>query len=98
MRKALNLLKTLQPDVITAEFIYSPMDSARISNLESLFAALQFKQRLPQLLVFIEKEELHHPAKLDSGDLNLTTPLCHPIDADVLEQQLATYAMSDSQA
>ena len=60
MRKALGLLKQHKPDVITAEFIYNPMYSARISNLESLFATLQSRQLNPQLLVFIEKEQLHH--------------------------------------
>jgi len=65
MRKALALIKQHRPEVITAEFIYSPMYSARISNLESLFAALQSQQLMPQLIVFVEPEIFHHLDKLE---------------------------------
>ncbi|MDH5444197.1 MAG: hypothetical protein OEY52_01495 [Gammaproteobacteria bacterium] len=65
MRKALNLLKQHQPDVIITEFIYSPMYSARISNLESLLATLQGKAMLPKLVLLSEQEVQHHIQKLD---------------------------------
>ena len=65
MRKALNLLKQHQPDVIIAEFNYSPMYSARISNLESLLAVLQGKAMLPKLVILSEQEVRHHIKKLD---------------------------------
>lgn len=71
MRKALSMIKQHKPDVITAEFIYSPMYSARISNLESLFAALQSQRLKPQILIFTEREKQHHLDKLDKIDLDL---------------------------
>lgn len=83
MRKALGLLKQHKPDVITAEFIYSPMYSARISNLESLFAALQSQQLSPQLFIFIDKEELHHLHKLEMQHY-VSHTLTYPIYAEKL--------------
>lgn len=83
MRKALGLVKEYMPDVITAEFIYSPMYSARISNLESLFAALQRQELNPQLLVFIDAENLHHLEKLESGRTR-----CRKITYPVTEEKI----------
>lgn len=84
MRKALALLKQNKPDVITAEFIYSPMYSARISNLESLFAVLQSRSVKPQLLIFIDKGELHHLQKLTPGNYT-DNILTYPITAEKLK-------------
>lgn len=81
MRKALGLLKQHTPDIITAEFIYSPMYSARISNLESLLAALQSRQPRPELLIFIEKEELHHLQKLDAKQY-ISHIVTHPVSQE----------------
>jgi len=83
MRKALGLIKQLKPDVITAEFIYSPMYSARISNLESLFAALQSQQINPQLIIFIDKEELHHLKKLEMQHY-ISNELTYPVNEEKL--------------
>jgi hypothetical protein len=88
MRKGLGLLKTLKPDVITAEFIYSPMYSARISNLESLFASLQRQDLQPNLLIFIEKDQLHHLQKLEAGELNIST-CCYPVTQNDINQLLS---------
>ena len=87
MRKALGLLKQHKPDVITAEFIYSPMYSARISNLESLFAALQGRQLSPQLIVFINKEEQHHLAKLEMRYF-ISQEITYPINEEKLSNCL----------
>lgn len=89
MRKALGLLKQHQPDIITAEFIYSPMYSARISNLESLFALIQRRTPKPLLLIFVEKEQLHHLKKLESAtaDLNMEI-ITHPITINKLSLAL----------
>lgn len=83
MRKALNLIKQHKPDVITAEFIYSPMYSARISNIESLFAMMQSHQLDARLIVFVEKEDLHHLDSLEMQDL-ISEQLTYPIDINKL--------------
>ena len=89
MRKALGLLKQHQPDIITAEFIYSPMYSARISNLESLFALIQRRTPKPLLLIFVEMEQLHHLKKLEyaTADLNMEI-ITHPITINKLSLAL----------
>ena len=58
VRKALGLLKTLQPDVVVAEFNYQSDFRDRTSSLESLLAVVQ---RSPQtrVIVFYEKEYEH---------------------------------------
>ena len=88
MRKALSLLKQHQPDVITAEFIYSPMYSARISNLESLLATLQGKSFNPKLVVFVEPEVQHHIDKLDI-DRYEPVVISYPITQDKLQEHLS---------
>lgn len=94
MRKALNILKQLEPDVITAEFIYSPMYSARISNLESLFATLQNRQLNPQLVIYAEAEQRHHLDKLETEHLNLQT-ITYPIEAKQISHCLCDIAITD---
>ena len=79
MRKAITLLKNHRPDVITAEFIYSPMYSARISNLESLFASLQSHQLTPQLIIFVVHEIQHHMDRLETGIFDIQR-LIYPIN------------------
>lgn len=94
MRKALSLLKQHKPDIITAEFIYNPMYSARISNLESLFATLQSQQLNPQLLIFIDKEEQHHLDKLDKAHLDIIT-LTYPVLEDAISECLSTASVHE---
>lgn len=87
MRKGLGLLKQHRPDVIVAEFIYSPMYSARISNLESLFAALQNLQITPQLLVLIDKEDVHHLEKLELRNY-ISQEITYPVTKEKLTTAL----------
>ena len=93
MRKALGLLKQHTPDVITAEFIYSPMYSARISNLESLFAALQSQQINPLLCIFVDREQVHHLNKLamyHSEFRKITYPITSDKLVNFLREQMTT--------
>ena len=83
MRKALNLIKQHKPDVITAEFIYSPMYGTRISNLESLFAVIQSRLLDTRLIVFIDRENLHHLDSLEMQHL-ISQQLTYPIDVKKL--------------
>ena len=50
VRRALGLLKTLQPDVVVAEFNYQSDFRDRTSSLESLLAVVQ---RSPQTRVIV---------------------------------------------
>lgn len=93
MRKALAILKHDKPDVITAEFIYSPMYSARISNLESLFAALQSRQLKPHLFIFIDQHEVHHLDKLEMR-YYISQKITYPISEDKLLNCLNEQALT----
>jgi hypothetical protein len=86
VRRALGLLKTLQPDVVVAEFNYQSDFRDRTSSLESLLAVIQ---RHPQtrLIVFYEKEHEHQLDKLRAR-FPLHATLAYPITREMLEQCL----------
>ncbi len=86
VRKALSLLKKIQPDVIVAEFNFQSDFRDRTSSLESLLAVLQ---RLPKtkVIVFYENEHAHQLAKL-TGRFPIHEALLFPIDPGKLEQSL----------
>ena len=81
MRKGLSMLKNCEPEVITAEFIYSPMYSARISNLESLLAILERKTFIPKLIIFSEPEVQHQIQRLDMSKFEADV-ISYPVTQD----------------
>ena len=86
VRRALGLLKTLQPDVVVAEFNFQSDFRDRTSSLESLLAVIQ---RNPQtrVIVFYEKDYAHQFDKLRAR-FPLHATLAYPIQPEVLEQCL----------
>ena len=90
VRRALGLLKTLQPDVVVAEFNYQSDFRDRTSSLESLLAVIQ---RNPQtrLIVFYEKDYAHQFDKLRAR-FPLHAMLAYPIIPEALEQALQRHA------
>jgi ActR/RegA family two-component response regulator len=87
MRKALSTAKTLQPDVVVAEFNYQSDFRDRTSSLESLLAVVQ---RLPdtKVIVFLEKEYAHQFERVASR-FPIYRALTFPIDAHELETAIA---------
>jgi hypothetical protein len=92
MRKAINIVKKIQPDVIVAEFNYQSNFRDRTSSLESLLATVE---RLSQgasaktikVIVFYEKEYTPQLEKLQAAFTNFET-LVYPIQEQDLEQAL----------
>lgn len=86
VRRALGLLKTLQPDVVVAEFNFQSDFRDRTSSLESLLAVVQ---RSPQtrVIVFYEKDYAHQFDKLRAR-FPLHATLAYPIQPEALEQCL----------
>lgn len=86
VRRALGLLKTLQPDVVVAEFNFQSDFRDRTSSLESLLAVVQ---RRPQtrVIVFYEKDYVHQFDKLRAR-FPLHATLAYPIQPEALEQCL----------
>jgi len=86
VRKALGLLKKIDPDMIVAEFNFQSDFRDRTSSLESLLAAVQ---RAPKtkVIVFYEKEHEHQLVKLTSR-FPIHESLAFPIDTARLEASL----------
>ncbi len=87
MRKALSVLPSLRPDVVVSEFVYSPMYSMRVSNLESLFAGLQRNAPEARLIVFFDRENVQHLDGLRS-QFPIFETLPFPISENDLRQAL----------
>ena len=86
VRKALGLLRKIDPDMIVAEFNFQSDFRDRTSSLESLLAAVQ---RTPKtrVIVFYEKEHEHQLEKLTSR-FPIHESLAFPIDTARLEASL----------
>jgi len=90
MRKGLSLCKKHKPDIVVAEFIYAPTYGSYICNLESLFAFLQRSKPETKLIIFIERDHLHHLEKV-ADRFPIAAVLTHPIRAQVVEQALRSH-------
>ena len=91
MRKALTLFRTLRPAVVVSEFVYSPMYSTRLSNLESLFAGLQRDAPGARLIVLFDRENEHHLQALQSHFAIFET-LAFPVSEKALAEALVRAA------
>ncbi len=59
-RKALAFIKRQPPDIIVAEFIYSPSYGSKISNFEALTAGMQRDAPNARLIALIDPHNLTH--------------------------------------
>jgi len=86
VRKALGLLKKINPDVIVAEFNFQSDFRDRTSSLESLLAVVQ---RSPdtKVIVFYEKDQAHQLVRLQA-QFPIHAALAYPIDTQLLEASL----------
>lgn len=92
MRKAINTVKKIRPEVIVAEFNYQSDFRDRTSSLESLLATVErmahgANAKAIKVIVFYEKEYLHQLQKLQAVFDNFV-PLAYPIQEADLEQLL----------
>ncbi len=86
MRKAVKLLKTMQPRVIVAEFNYQTDFRDRSSNLETLMATVS---KLPdtRVIVFFEQEQRDKLDKL-MNHFHFFDVLSFPIDEQALSDTI----------
>ena len=89
MRKALNQLRRLRPELIVAEFIYGPTYGSQLSNFESLYAALQTLDPPAKLIALVNKNDQTHFLTVSSRYSN-TAVLYFPIDEDKVKALLLT--------
>ena len=87
VRKALTLLKTLEPQVVVAEFNYAPAYGSRISPVEPLLARLQSHHPMTRVVLFADASRLQHlePLRARYGEL---PALSYPIQVAKLERFL----------
>lgn len=83
MRKALARLKSVNPDVIVAEFNFGPRYGDRISNLEPLLAWVQTAARPARVIALVEPEYRHHVETLRAR-FPIFDVLVYPLDAQRL--------------
>jgi DNA-binding NtrC family response regulator len=86
VRKALGLLKKINPDVIVAEFNFQSDFRDRTSSLESLLAVVQ-RSPNTKVIVFYEKDQAHQLVKLQT-QFPIHAALAYPIDTQLLETSL----------
>jgi DNA-binding NtrC family response regulator len=86
VRKALGLLKKINPDVIVAEFNFQSDFRDRTSSLESLLAVVQRSPKT-KVIVFYENEHAHQLARLQA-QFPIHAALAYPIDTHLLEASL----------
>lgn len=88
-RKAISLVRKIAPDVIVADFYHQSDFRDRLSNLESLLAAVQ-SQPNTRILVFYEAA---HQAVLDkvSARLRIDAAFALPIQEDRLRETLRAW-------
>jgi hypothetical protein len=86
VRKALGLLKKINPDVIVAEFNFQSDFRDRTSSLESLLAVVQ-RSPNTKVIVFYEKDQAHQLVKLQT-QFPIHAALAYPIDTQLLEASL----------
>jgi DNA-binding NtrC family response regulator len=86
VRKALGLLKKINPDVIVAEFNFQSDFRDRTSSLESLLAVVQRSPKT-KVIVFYENEHAHQLARLQA-QFPIHAALAYPIDTQLLEASL----------
>lgn len=87
LRKALSFVKKIKPDVIIAEFVYSPTYGSQLSNFESLFAAAQTTVPEAAFIALVHKEDVQHLKKV-AGKFNNCQVLTFPVDKQQLTQCL----------
>ena len=86
LRKAVKLLKTMQPQIIVAEFNFQTDFRDRSSNLETLMATVA---TLPgtRVIVFFEQEQRPQLQRL-LAIFNIFATLSFPIDEQLLSRTL----------
>lgn len=92
-RKALKALKAFTPDVIVAEFVFTPDFRDRISNLDTLAGQIPLAAPMACLIVLYEPEDTASLARFELQH-RVCERLAHPVSKDallaVLRQKIAT--------
>lgn len=83
-RKALAHIKRNKPDIIIAEFIFSPTYGSQLSNFEALLAGVQRDIPKAELIAVYDKKDEAH-LTIVSERFPLAKKLAYPVDDKALE-------------
>ncbi len=86
VRKALSLMKKINPQVIVAEFNFQSDFRDRTSSLESLLAVVQ-RTSNTKVIIFYEKDHSHQLVKL-TARFPVHETLAFPVETTQLEASL----------
>lgn len=89
LRQGLKIIKKEKPNIVVAEFNYSPTYGSRISNFESLFATIQKENPQCKIIALVEKEHEDKLKQLENR-VALAAKLVFPVDVSKMEACLAT--------
>ena len=89
MRKALPLLKKMQPDLLVAEFNYTSQFRDRDSNLDTILTQIQSRSPHTEVIAFVEEEQKIHFERLKSRFPQIVGELYFPFDDNALSQSIA---------
>lgn len=86
-RKALSQIKHLQPDIIVAEFLFSPTYGSQLSNFEALFAGVQRDAASAKIIALYDIKDQAHLLKV-SERFPLFARFSFPVDEHALKKCL----------
>ena len=86
MRKALPLLKKIQPELLIAEFIYTSQFRDRDSNLDTILTQIQSQSPHTKVIAFVEKEQETHFDRLSKRFPEIKAGLFFPFEPEALQR------------
>ena len=86
-RKALTQIKNNKPDIIVAEFLFSPTYGSQLSNFEALLAGVQRDAPRAKIIALYDKKDQAHLLKV-SERFPLFGSFHFPVDESGLEDCL----------
>jgi len=87
MRKAIPLLKRIQPDLLIAEFNYTSQFRDRDSNLDTILTQIQCHSPHTGVIAFVEEEQKIHFERLKSRFTQIKGGLYFPFsDAELMQR------------
>jgi hypothetical protein len=95
MRKAIPLLRKIQPDLLIAEFNYTSQFRDRDSNLDTILTQIQCHSPHTRVIAFVEEEQKIHFKRLKSRFTQIKGELYFPFDDEEL-MQCVTQTLKDT--
>ena len=90
VRKAIPLIKKMQPDLLLAEFHYTSQFRDRDSNLDTVMTQIESRSPETKVLAFVEEEQKHHFERLKSRFESIQGALYFPFEDEDVKQKISS--------